>query len=185
MNLVPDTLKCLQNLPDLIKASWNVEAALPLSTLEGKEDFTTTVKIAVPLRILLILEVSPHIVVDLLEPLEALLVACKLVTLDEAYRRLKVYPPELLVPLEFLHRSTLDILEIEDSAVFLVPTELDHAESDFHTLVDKSLVISADTEVHHKPKRFKVVTRIDLAAFKAVYRGSVRRYVLKSALPPM
>lgn len=61
-----------------------MEAALPFSALEGKEDLAATVEVAVPLRILLVLEVFPHIIVDLLEPLKALLVSCQLVSLDEA-----------------------------------------------------------------------------------------------------
>ena len=61
-----------------------MEAALPFSALEGKEDLDATVEVAVPLSILLVLEVLPHIIVDLLEPLKALLVSCQLVSLDEA-----------------------------------------------------------------------------------------------------
>ena len=156
-----------------------MEAALPLSALESEENLTAAVEITIPLRILCVLEMSPHVVVDLLEPLQTLLVACELVAFDEADCRLEVYPPEFLVPLELLHRSTFDVLEIEDSAVLLVPTELYYAESDLDALVDEGLVVSADTEVHHEPKCLKVVTRVDLATFKAVYRGSVRRYVLK------
>ena len=66
-----------------------MEAAFPLSALESEEDLTAAVEIAIPLRILLILEVCPHIVVDLLEPLQTLFVACELVAFDEADCRLK------------------------------------------------------------------------------------------------
>ena len=82
----PGILQCFKNLPDLIEASWYVEAALPLSALESEENLTAAVEIAIPLRILCILEMCPHIVVDLLEPLQTLLVACELVAFDEADR---------------------------------------------------------------------------------------------------
>ena len=61
-----------------------MEASLPFSALEGKEDFSATVEVAVPFRIFLILEMCPHIIVDLLEPLQTLLVSGQLVCLDEA-----------------------------------------------------------------------------------------------------
>ena len=77
-------LECFKNLPDLVEASWNVETSLPLSTLESEEDLTTAVKVAVPLRIFLILEMCPHIVVNLLEPLKTLLIGCQLVAFDKA-----------------------------------------------------------------------------------------------------
>ena len=77
-------LECFKNLPDLIEASWYMEAALPLSALESEEDLTTAVKVAVPLRIFLVLEMCPHIVVNLLEPLKTLLVTCELVAFDKA-----------------------------------------------------------------------------------------------------
>ena len=80
----PSILQCFKNLPDLIEASWYVEAALPLSALESEENLTTAVEITIPLRILCVLEMCPHIVVDILEPLQALLVACELVAFDEA-----------------------------------------------------------------------------------------------------
>ena len=70
-----------------------MEAALPLSALEGQKDLSATVQVAVPLRILLILEMGPHIVVQFLEPLETLLVAGKLISLDHADSRLKMHPP--------------------------------------------------------------------------------------------
>ena len=63
-----------------------MEAALPLAALEGQQDFTATVQVAVPLRVLGILEMRPHVVVELLEPLQALLVAGQLVALDHADR---------------------------------------------------------------------------------------------------
>ena len=70
-----------------------METSLPFSTLKGKKDFSTMVKISVPFRIFLILEMSPHIIVKLLEPFKALSVTCKLVSLDHADSRFKVYPP--------------------------------------------------------------------------------------------
>ena len=82
----PSILQCFKNLPDLIEASWYVEAALPFSALESEENLTAAVEITVPLRIFLILEMCPHVIVDLLEPLKALLVACELVSFDEADR---------------------------------------------------------------------------------------------------
>ena len=156
-----------------------METAFPLAALEGEEDLTAAVQVAVPLRVLGILEVGPHIVVELLEPLETLLVACELVALDHADRRLEMHPPELLVPLELLHRGTLDVLEVEDSAIFLVPSEVDHAEGDLDAFVDESLVITTDSKVHHEPEGFKVMAGIDLTAFKTVDRGSVRRDILQ------
>ena len=69
-----------------------MEASLPLTSLEGKKNLSTTVEVAVPLRVFRILEVGPHIVVNLLEPLQALLVTCELICLDEADCRLKVTP---------------------------------------------------------------------------------------------
>ena len=117
-----------------------MEAALPLSSLESQKDFSAAVEVAIPFRIFLILEMCPHIVVDLLEPLQTLLVSGQLVCLDEADCRLEVHPPEFLIPLKLLHWSSLEILEVEDSAVLLVPTELDNAESDLYALVDKGLV---------------------------------------------
>ena len=121
-----------------------MEAALPLSSLESQEDFSAAVEVAIPFRIFLILEMCPHIVVNLLEPLKTLLIACQLVAFDKADCRFEVYPPQLLIPLELLHWSALDVLEIEDSAILLVPTELDYAEGDLDALVDKGLVISAE-----------------------------------------
>lgn len=61
-----------------------METTFPFSALEGEEDFSPTVEIAVPFRIFDILEMLPHVVMDLLEPLEAFLVAGKLIGLDEA-----------------------------------------------------------------------------------------------------
>jgi hypothetical protein len=61
-----------------------MEASLPFSTLEGEENLSAAIEVTIPLRILLILEMCPHIVVNLLEPLEALLVTGKLICLDEA-----------------------------------------------------------------------------------------------------
>ena len=61
-----------------------MEASLPFTTFECKEDLTTTIEVAIPFRILLIFEVLPHIVMDLLEPIKALLVSSKLICLDEA-----------------------------------------------------------------------------------------------------
>lgn len=86
-------LEGLQNLPDLIKSSWNMEATLPFSALEREKDFTTAIKVAVPFRILRVLEMSPHIIVELFKPLKAFLVSCELVALDHADRRFKMYPP--------------------------------------------------------------------------------------------
>ena len=156
-----------------------MEASLPLTSLKGKKNLSTTVEVAVPLRVFRILEVRPHIIVNLLEPLQALLVTCELICLDEADCRLEVYPPEFLVPLELLHWSTFDVLEIEDSAVLLVPAELDYAESDLHALVNESLVVSADTEIHHEPKSLKVMAWVDLTALEAVNRCSIWRHILK------
>ena len=123
-----------------------METTFPLSTLESQEHFSATVEIAIPLRIFRILEVSPHIVMYLLKPLKALLVAGELVSFKEADCRFEMHPPELLVPFKLLHRSSLDVLEIEDSAEFLVPTELNYTEGNLDTFVDESLVVSADTE---------------------------------------
>lgn len=49
-------LKCFQNLPYLVESSWDMEASLPLSALEGKKDFTATVQVTIPLRVLIVLE---------------------------------------------------------------------------------------------------------------------------------
>ena len=70
-----------------------METSLPLSTLESEENLTTAVKVAVPLRIFLILEMCPHLVVNLLEPLKTLLIACQLVAFDKADCRFEVHPP--------------------------------------------------------------------------------------------
>lgn len=61
-----------------------METSLPFSTLEGQENLSATVEITVPLRIFLILEMRPHIIMNLLEPLEALLVTSELICLYEA-----------------------------------------------------------------------------------------------------
>jgi hypothetical protein len=61
-----------------------VETSFPLSAFESEEDLTAAVEIAIPFRIFCVLEMCPHVVVDLLEPLQTLLVACELVAFDEA-----------------------------------------------------------------------------------------------------
>ena len=91
--LIYRILERFKYLPDLVESSWNMEASLPLSTLKGKENFTATVQVAVPLRVFSILEMRPHVIVELLEPLKALLVAGQLVSLDHTDCRLKMYPP--------------------------------------------------------------------------------------------
>ena len=70
-----------------------METAFPLSTLQGQENFTATVQVAVPFRIFGILEMRPHVIVKFLEPLKALLVAGQLVSLDHTDSRLQMYPP--------------------------------------------------------------------------------------------
>ena len=58
-----------------------MEASLPLAALQGQEDFAAAVQVAVPLRVISVLEVRPHVVVELLEPFQALLVTCQPVAL--------------------------------------------------------------------------------------------------------
>ena len=53
-----------------------MEASLPLSALKSQQYFSTTVKVTIPLWVFGILEMRPHIIVQLLEPLKALLVSC-------------------------------------------------------------------------------------------------------------
>ena len=108
-----------------------MEASLPFSTLEGQEDFSATVQIAIPLRILGILEMRPHIIVNLSEPLEALLVSCELICLDEADCRLQMYPPKLLIPLQLLH---ITAGRLDEAQVILDGVPLNERDAEWYFL---------------------------------------------------
>ena len=159
-------LAFLQDLPDLEQAAWNVEASLPFASLERKKHLATAVEVAEPLRVERILEARPHIFIKLFEPFQAFLVPCELVAFDHCDRGLYVNPPEFLIPFEFLLRGALAVEEVEDSAIFLVPSFFNDGEGDLNALVDKSLVVPADAEVHHE--RLKVVAGIDFPALETV-----------------
>ena len=105
-----------------------METAFPLTALKREEHLSAAVQVAIPFRIFLVFEVSPHIVVQLLEPLEALFVSCKLIALDHSDGALEVNPPEFLIPFELLCRIALAVHKVEDAAVFLVPAIFDYAE---------------------------------------------------------
>ena len=144
-------LAFLQDLPDLEQAAWNVEASLPFASLERKKHLATAVEVAEPLWVERILEARPHIFIKLFEPFQAFLVPCELVAFDHCDRGLYVNPPEFLIPFEFLLWGALAVEEVEDSAIFLVPSFFNDGEGDLNSLVDKSLVVPADAEVHHEP----------------------------------
>jgi len=61
-----------------------METSFPLTALESEQHLSPPVQIAEPFRIFLILEMSPHVVVKLHEPVETLLVSGELITLDHA-----------------------------------------------------------------------------------------------------
>ena len=67
-----------------------MEAALPFTTLEREKNFTAAIQITIPFRILSVLEMRPHIVVELFKPLKALFVSCELVALEHADCRFEV-----------------------------------------------------------------------------------------------
>ena len=122
-----------------------MEASLPLSSLEREKDLTTTVQVTEPLRIFRILEVLPHVFVELLEPVEAFLISGKLVSFEHADRRLKMYPPKLLIPLKLLLRLSLPVEEVENATILFVPTVFNYVERDFNTLFNQFFIFSAES----------------------------------------
>ena len=155
-----------------------MEAALPFASLKREKHLAATVKIAIPLRIFLVLEMSPHIVVEFQEPLKAFLVTGELIAFDHRDGTLQMNPPELLVPLQFLGRIALAVHKIEDSAVLLIPTVFYYTKRYLHSLVYELAVISPDTYVHKEPHRLQVVSGVHLTAFETVHQFSFRRKVL-------
>ena len=95
--LLVEGLTCL---PQLEESSGYMEAAFPLSAFDLQADFSPAVEIAPPLSLVLFIpKMAPSIVVKLLEPVEAVLPACRFVSLEESDHAFYMDPPQLLVPL--------------------------------------------------------------------------------------
>ena len=152
-----------------------METAFPFTTFKRQKHLTATVQITEPLRILLILEVIPKILIQFHEPLEAFLVAGQLIALEHRNRRFDMYPPELLVPLQLLLRRTLRVQKIENPAIFLIPAQVNDFERYFHAFFDQCLVTATDSEVHHEPKGLQIMTRVNFTTLKAINRFAIHR----------
>ena len=142
-----------------------METTFPFSALERQEDLSSSVQITIPFRIFLILEMRPHIVMKLHEPFQAFLVSCKLVSLDHAYRRLKMYPPELLIPFELL----IIKLAVEAHAAF------------YHA-VDRLVVVNADL-LKRRLQPGNDFVGVDLSGVEKLENGFDDRRLLHRALP--
>ena len=145
-----------------------MEAAFPLATLEGQQDFALAVEVAVPLGIVGVAEVAPGVVMYALEPVEAALVARELIALDEGDEGLEVHPPELLIPFKLVTRMAETIHEVEDAAELLVPAVLNLLQTYLDSLLDELGTIQALAEVHDKPHRFDGMAWIELATVEAI-----------------
>ena len=110
---------------------------------------------------------------DALEPVEATLVAGELVALDEGDEGLEVYPPEFLVPFEFVAGMAEAVHEVEDAAELLVPAVLYFLEADINSLLDEFGTAEALAEVHDKPHSLDGVAGVELAAVEAVNEVAV------------
>ena len=168
----------LERLVNLHEATGHMEASLPLATLEGKQHFALTVQIAEPFGMLGIHEVAPHIVVYALEPCQTLGVAGQFVALDHGDESLDVYPPQLLVPLQLLERTSKTVHEVEDTAILLVPTILCLSQGYLHSLLYKCLVAQTLSEIHDEPHGFDGMTGIEQTAVHAIHKFVVRAKML-------
>ena len=158
----------LEDFPYVHQATGDVEAAFPLAALQGQQHFALAVEVTVPFRIFGVAEVAPGVVVDALEPVEATLVAGELIALDEGDERLEVYPPELLIELEFMAGLAEAVHEVEDASELLVPPVLDFGEADVHRFPDEFRASEALAEVHDEPHRLDGMAGVELAAVEAI-----------------
>ena len=140
-----------ENLPYLIETARNVETTFPLAALERKKYFALTVEITEPFGIFGVGEVCPDVVVYAVEPFEAAFVAGKTITLDHGNKCLDVYPPEFLVPFEFLSGMTFEVHEVEYAVIFFIPAIFDHLEGCLFGFFDEFGTVEAFAEVHEEP----------------------------------
>lgn len=163
-----------QHLPALVEASGEVETAFPLTALQREKHFAAAVEVAEPFGMLGVLEVAPGVVVDALEPLQALRVAGQAVALYRGDEGLDVYPPQLLVPLQLLGRTAVAIHEVEDASILFVPAVFQHLQCRVLGFHHQFGAVEALAQVHDEPHGLDGVAGIHVAAFEAVHQRVVR-----------
>ena len=156
----------LQNPPQLVESARHVEATLPFAALERQQHLAAAVQIAEPFGILRVLEVRPHVLIELLEPGQTLAVARELVALEHGDGRFEVHPPQLLVPFELLLGMPQTVHEVEAAAVLFVPAVFDRPQGDFDGAVDQIAPAEPYAHVHDEPHGFERVARIDRATLE-------------------
>src|SRR5690554_573209 len=82
-------------------------------------------------------------------------------------------PPEFLIPLQLLGRRSLSVHKIEDSAILLVPTVLNHFNCCLYRLLDELWTVESLAQIHDEPHRFDGMSRIDQSSVEGVGERTV------------
>ena len=89
-----------------------------------------------------------------------------------------MHPPELLIPLQLLERTSQTIHEVEDTTMLLVPSIFGFCQGDLTSLLDEFRTIESLTQVHNKPHSLNSMTRIHQATIHAVHKFVVHAQML-------
>ena len=90
-----------------------METPFPFPAFQRKQDFSPAVQIPEPFRIFPVLEMAPHITVELFKPPETFSVACQGISFKHGNGGFNMHPPQFLVPFKLLLRIALTVHEIE------------------------------------------------------------------------
>jgi hypothetical protein len=112
---------------------------------------------------------APGVGMDLVEPFHTFLVFGRFVSSKQSDHGLDMNPPQFLIPLKLLRRTTFDIFEVVDPSVFVVPGVLNCAQEDACAFLFKEDVLEALREIQQEPDGLVAVACIDDSAFVTVH----------------
>ena len=148
---------------------------LPHGTLLGMGNRAVPVEIPVPFSLLPVGEMSERIGMDFFKPPPIPVLPGQFVSGQSGNQRFVMYPPELHIPFELFTRPAVHIHEIQDAAVFFIPTPFQRPIEDLERFLQQPPVLCLLRLVHQKPGIFTGMARIDGAPGWIVQMGAIRQ----------
>src|SRR5690242_19931551 len=139
-------------------------------------------EITKPFTIFLVMKLSVCISVNLLMPFFIFLIPGNDVGQKRGNDGFILRPPEFHVLPVFLNGFIKYITEIQDSAMFLIPTSFPHIIKHFATQFNKvRIVIPVSCFMQNKPRTFYCMSRIQGSPINMINDAAIRSYLLHYA----